>query len=190
MQTTNCDFENVSLKPFLTTSAIFCAITALYLFSPKWLPIATVNLAKDYVKECQGLIKYKSLIGLIFMLSGFIGFMVTEKMAHKNKNISLILRCAINTLQLSGGVYIGWGLGLLLYVILTGKNSELPIILISLSYLLLLTACPIQFAEQMIRYKSRNNRLYKDAFSIPRVLFMLITLLGALMSFGVIFWGW
>ncbi len=190
MQTTNCELERISLKPFFVTAISISAITILYTFSPKWLTTETIELAKNYVKENQGIIGYKMSLGMVFILSGYLGFMITEKKAHTYKNISNNLHNIISVLQVSGGVYIGWGLGLLSYVILTGKFNEIPIILISLSYLLLLTACPIQFAEQIISYKTQNNRLYKNEFSIPRVLFMLITFLGALMLFGVLFWGW
>lgn len=190
MENTIDNFKRLALGPFFQTTAIFCAITVIYLLSPSWMPVAAISLAKQYLFEKTGIISYKFFIGFVLACSGFLGFMITEQKAHSSKKIGLYLYKATIALQRAGGVYIGWGLGLLLYLIIIGKYNEVSIALISLSYLLLITACPIQFAEQMILYRAQNNRLYKDEFNMPRILFVLITLLGVSMLFGVLLLGW
>jgi nitrate reductase gamma subunit len=184
--------KGISIKPFLFAALSIAVITVIYATTPSWLPDVTIKLAKEYVDERKGIIGYKLSLGIVFTLSGYIGFLLTEKKKYKELEMSSNLKKGIVTLQTFGGVFVGWGIGLLANLLLTHNNEQITIAVVTLAYLILLTFCPLLFAEEVISWKEHKKKIKATKYSnsMQRILCLVIMIFGAGIIVGVLFAGW
>ena len=114
--------ESISLKVFFYTSISIALVTLVYKFSPSWIPDITLDLAESYIQERKGVIGFKLSLGLVLFLAGTLGLYYSEHGIYKGITVSKMLNKTVKALQASGGVFWGWGFGLLLYVIFTSTR--------------------------------------------------------------------
>lgn len=185
--------ESISLKVFFYTSISIAVLTLIYKLSPSWLPNVTIELAEGYVREKKGEIGFKLSLGLVLFLSGTLGIFYAERGIYNGTAVSHILDKTVKVLQASGGTFWGWGLGLLLYVIFTGKHNQIISGVVLLCYLTLFMFYPLLVSEQIVLLQNKTSN---SLFPIKRELIVLkySSLMalcgGAVMFSGVLFWGW
>jgi hypothetical protein len=185
--------ESISLKVFFSTSIFIAFVTLIYKLSPSWLPDVTLELAESYVQEKKGEIGFKLSLGLVLFLSGTLGLFYAERGIYKGTTVSKMLDKTLKALQASGGVFWGWGLGLLLYVLFTGKHEQIAFGVILLCYLTLFMFYPLLVAEQIVVLQNKtSNNLFPVKKDLIALKYSSLAVLcgGAVMFSGVLFWGW
>ena len=185
--------ESISLKVFFCTSVSIALVTFISKLSPSWLPDVTLDLAESYVQERKGVIGFKLSLGLVLFLAGTFGLFYAEHGIYKGITVNKMLEKTVKALQASGGVFWGWGLGLLLFVIFTGRHEQIILGVILLCYLTLFMFYPLLVAEQIIILQNKTSH---SLFPVKRELIALkyVSLValcsGAVLFSGVLFWGW
>lgn len=185
--------ESISLKVFFYTSISIALVTLIYKLSPGWLPDVTLELAEGYVQEKKGEIGFKLSLGLVLFLSGTLGLFYAERGIYKGTTVSNLLDKTVKVLQASGGVFWGWGLGLILYVVFTGNHNQIILGIVLLCYLTLFMFYPLLVAEQIVLLQNKtSNNLFPIEKEIILLKYVSLVALcgGAVMFSGVLFFGW